>query len=631
MPCPSLHRFGLHCGRLPSENFVFLLLLYWLVLLQATCSSTQPINIQKTMKEELLPGTVVTSLPSEPNFIKAVETSWNMSLSAKNSGSQLQYSILNAQGNPGLYFAVTKEYGLVSVKRSIDRELVCSFKVECVLNFEVVVSSPYSTFFLQVDFSINITDINDNPPEFTQQRFELNMPENVETGKSFPLPTAFDRDTGPGNGVRNYMILQGEPFFGIKTAHTVLNTTDVYLTLISSVNRESSPVYEVLVGAKDGGLPSLTGTLTVEVHISDINDNFPVFKQDPYIINVAEDTKMDHAFLQVEATDADTGPNGELVYSFSPLQPPDNLDFFRIEPATGKIFLSKSIDSRSGDVIELIVVASDKGSPPKVSKTKVLINVDDTVNSMPKIIVNSLGTTKGVSEVSEKADIGKVVAHVSVKDPDSGENGKTECSIIPPEFELVPLELEETYKAVLRLPLDREKTDSYNVTVYCADKGFPSLRAEEGFVVKVLDENDQTPLFSQRIYKASLTENNKPDREESEKIIITVRAMDKGAPPLSSSATVELTLVDVNDEAPDFSDSVYSLEVDEEQPVGKYVGIVSAFDKDAGENSNLFYRFSSESRKENSFTITPDGGVIKTNIVLNRERKDIYRVFVESY
>ncbi|XP_055893417.1 protocadherin-11 X-linked-like [Biomphalaria glabrata] len=675
MPSPSLHKFGLHCGRLPSRHLLLLLLFSWVVLLHATSSTAEPIKIQKTMKEELLPGTVITSLTSEPNFTKEVESSWKMNIDAKNTGHQLQFSILNAQKSPSLYFSVSED-GLVSIKKSVDRETVCSFKADCILNFEVAVMSFYSTFFLQVYFEINITDINDNPPEFTQPRFEINMPENVEAGKSFPLPTAFDRDTGPGNGVSDYTILQGKPFFGIKTAQTILNTTDVYLTVISSLNRESSPIYEILVGAKDGGLPSLTGTLTVEVHISDINDNFPVFKKDPYSINIAEDTKLNIPFLQVEATDADTGPNGELVYSFSPLQPPDNLAFFRINPTTGQIYLNQTIESKSGENIELIVIASDKGSPPKVSKTKVHITVADTVNSMPQITVNCLSSIKGVSEVSEKAEISKVVAHVSVRDPDSGVNGKTECSITPQEFELVPLEFEGTYKAVLRLPLDRELTNRYNVTVSCQDQGFPSLLAHEDFVVKVLDENDQVPTFSQRTYKASLYENNQPgvfitemkvtdkdvgenaeivfqvvgknekmfsvddsgkmtalvplDREQSEKIIITVRAMDKGEPPLSSSATVEITLMDMNDEAPEFSDPVYTLVVEEEQPEGKYIGIVSALDKDTGENSMVFYRFSSASQKGNFFSITSDGGVIKTNVILDREKINQYDLVVEA-
>lgn len=74
------------------------------------------------------------------------------------------------------------------------------------------------------------------------------------------------------------------------------------------------------------------------------------------------------------ATDADVGPNGELRYSFSALQPPDDLSYFRIDPLTGEIFLAKSIESRTGDDIELVVEASDQGHPPKVSRTRVRVS-----------------------------------------------------------------------------------------------------------------------------------------------------------------------------------------------------------------------------------------------------------------
>lgn len=635
----------------------------------------QPVKIRKTIKEELPTSTVIASLNNEPDFLKVLD-SVNETKVTRNSptGFNLQFNILTS-GNPNSeYFSVNKETGVVSILKAIDRETVCSFRDDCQLSFEVAARSLYTEFFSLVQFTIVITDINDNPPEFTQREFELNMPENVEVDRSFQLPTAFDRDTGPGNGVTEYLILKGEPFFNIKTTETVPNRTDVYLHLVSSVNRELSSTYKILVGAKDGGIPSLTGTLTVEVHISDINDNFPVFQQPVYLQKIPEDTRRDQIIMRVTATDADTGPNGELTYTFSTLQPPDDLSFFRIDPSTGDIYLIKPIDSRSGHLVELIIEASDKGHPPKTSTTTVRIQVEDTVNSMPEIIIDTLSDNKGISEVSEFADIGKVVAHVSVRDPDSGENGQTDCKIHPDVFEVVPLEDFGKYKAVLKSVLDREVRDKYNVTVSCKDNGLPSLLARDYFVVKVLDENDQTPKFSQRVYQATLLENNSPgafitqlnvtdndiginaeffyqvvgsheqtfsvdktgrmtaniplDREEAGKIVVTIRATDKAVSPLSSSATVEITLLDVNDERPEFSQPIYTLEVEEENPPGKYVGIVSAADKDLGANGSIYYILHPSSQKEGMFSVSFEGGVIKTNAVLDRENRNVYQLMV---
>ncbi|CAL1536244.1 unnamed protein product [Lymnaea stagnalis] len=674
MATPSLHRWGLPCGRLPSSA-VMIWATVLIVFQAALLVVAQPVKIRKTIKEELVRGSVIASLNNEPDFLKVLE-SLNDTKETRSSptGSILQYNIL-ASGNPySKHFTVNKDTGVVSILEKIDREDVCSFRDDCQLSFEVAAKSLYTEFFSLVDFTIVVTDINDNPPQFKQAQFELNMPENVEVDRSFQLPTAFDKDTGPGNGVTEYVILKGEPFFNIRTVETISNRTDVYLHLVSSVNRELSPTYKLLVGAKDGGIPSLTGTLTVEVHISDINDNFPVFEQSLYLQNIPEDTRRDHILLRVTATDADTGPNGELTYTFSPLQPQDDLSFFRIDPSTGDIYLTKPIDSRSGQKIELIVEASDKGHPPKTSWTTVKIQVEDTVNSMPEIIIDTLSDTKGISEVSEFADIGKVVAHVSVRDPDSGNNGQTECKIHPNVFDIVPLEDFRKYKAVIKSPLDREVRDKYNVTVSCSDGGIPSLLAKDYFIVKVLDENDQAPKFSQRVYQATLLENNSPgafitqlnvtdndiginaeffyqvvgsheqtfsvdgtgrmtaniplDREEAGKIVVTIRATDKAVSPLSSSATVEITLLDVNDERPVFSQSVYTMEVEEENPPGKYVGIVSASDKDLGANGSIIYMLHPSTQREGMFSVSLDGGVIKTNAVLDRERKDGYDLMV---
>ena len=79
----------------------------------------------------------------------------------------------------------------------------------------------------------------------------------------------------------------------------------------------------------------------------------------------------DAIFSQVSATDADTGANGDLLYAFSAMQPLENLQFFYIDAVTGSIYLTRSIESRTGQRIELMVEARDKGHPPKVTKAMV--------------------------------------------------------------------------------------------------------------------------------------------------------------------------------------------------------------------------------------------------------------------
>lgn len=135
-----------------------------------------------------------------------------------------------------------------------------------------------------------------------------------------------------------------------------------------------SCVCQVLVGAVDGGVPALTGTLTVKVLISDINDNLPVFERAVYQLTIPEDTGRDHPIVTVRATDADEGQNGQLVYSFSPLQPPTDVSYFRVDAQTGGIYLTKSLESKTGREMQLIVEARDQGHPPKSSRCKVKVS-----------------------------------------------------------------------------------------------------------------------------------------------------------------------------------------------------------------------------------------------------------------
>ncbi|GFR88384.1 protocadherin-11 X-linked [Elysia marginata] len=643
-----------------------------LLLTLATATHAQSLRIEKTIKEELLPGSVVAELMKEPELKTLLEGAKTV---ASGNGT-LHFSVLTSTNPRADYFSAEPTKGVISIRRRLDRETVCSFRRECVLDFEVAVRSVLGSFFHIIHFAVTVLDVNDNSPEFNEPRFELNVPEESDAGRKFPLPTAFDQDTGPGNGVKDYLLLKGPPMFDLITEQTVLNTTDVFLTLDSVVNREKSESYKILVGAVDGGVPSLTGTLTVEVKISDINDNFPVFNQSVYIATVPEDFGRDQPVQTVKATDADSGANGDLLYKFSPMQPFENLLFFSIDANTGSIFLTRPIESRTGQRIELIVMASDKGYPPKTANAKVEIFVEDTVNSMPVIIADALGGANGVAEVSEYAQPGKVVAHVSVTDPDSGPNGETSCGLSAPEFQLESLGGSGggKFTAVLKAPLDRETTDHYDVIVTCRDSGVPALVATGQFAVRVLDENDKDPVFEPRVYEVNIFENNTIgtsivelsatdgdigknaeltfdvaginskkfsvdsdgfmtallplDREDSQRIVVTVLAADGGIPSRSATATVVINLLDINDCRPEFDRDVFEFSVEEGTRVGHFVGIVSASDQDDGTNQRLFYHFPLKGQSSRLFHMDLDGGIISTGAVLDREESAMHTVLV---
>ena len=237
----------------PTRSLVKFTTSYFLVTVvvllchQTTTTSARSIEIKKTIKEELLPGSVVAELIKEPELKTLLE---NAKTDTNGNGS-LHFSVLSS-GNPSAsYFTVEPTKGVISIRNRLDRETVCSFRSECLLEFEVAARSILGSFFRLVQFAVTVLDINDNSPEFTEPRFELYFPEESDAGRRFPLPTAFDKDTGPGNGVSDYELLQGPPMFKLFTEQTVLNTTDVFLVLDSVVNREKSESYKVKFHSMD--------------------------------------------------------------------------------------------------------------------------------------------------------------------------------------------------------------------------------------------------------------------------------------------------------------------------------------------------------------------------------------------
>ncbi|RMB96894.1 hypothetical protein DUI87_26963 [Hirundo rustica rustica] len=219
---------------------------------------------------------------------------------------------------------------------------------------------------------------------------------------------------------------------------------------------------------------------------------------------------------------------------------------------------------------ELQVDATDKGTPPLSGHCKVVLEVVDVNDNAPEVWVTSLSVP-----VAEDASVGTVVAVLSVSDRDSGANGRVRCWVWPAS----PFGLEATfagsYSLVLREALDRERVSEYELEVRAEDGGAPALRASRGLRVPVSDVNDNAPAFAQAVYTVLARENNAAgaelarlwardpdeagngrvsysplDYEELQVLQFEVRAVDAGEPPLCGNATVQLFVLDENDNAP---------------------------------------------------------------------------------
>ncbi|NWV53503.1 PCDGB protein, partial [Daphoenositta chrysoptera] len=298
--------------------------------------------------------------------------------------------------------------------------------------------------------------------------------------------------------------------------------------------------------------------------------------------------------VTVTATDNDEGLNGKVKYSFKKKKTSSQI--FLLDSETGAITLGRSLNFEEGDAYELDLQAYDGGT--LYDTAKVVITVTDVNDNAPEISVRS-----ALNEISEDAPPGTVVALLHVQDRDSGANGEVRCSLDRD----IPFRLQSShgsyYSVVTARELDREQVSEYNVTVRAADGGSPALQSSAVLALRVLDVNDNAPVFAQERYSARLAENNAAgalvltvratdadrgqnarvryrlaegrvrgaplssyvsvqaetgalyalrsfDYEQVRELGLWVRAEDGGAPALSSNVSVRLLIVDENDNAP---------------------------------------------------------------------------------
>ncbi|CAL8304813.1 unnamed protein product [Arctogadus glacialis] len=369
--------------------------------------------------------------------------------------------------------------------------------------------------------------------------------------------------------------------------------------------------------------------------------------------------------MAVNATDADEGDNSEIVYSLRSKNQDRVLDIFQIDADTGVITLKGNLDFEAKKAFEIRVEARDKGQPPMSAHSKVLVEVMDENDNAPQITVTSL-----LDRVKEDAPLGTAIALVSVSDKDGGRNGEVKCEVT----KNIPFKLESNYKNYYSLvvagPLDRESASQYNVTIMANDEGIPRQSSRSFINVYVSDINDNAPRFSEpsvRIYVKEnspigatiksisavdadvgengllsysvLTSNRNAlplssminvnpqtgeitnlqsfNYEELKTFQFKVKATDSGVPPLSSNVTVNVFILDENDNSPGilppYSEhgSVNSENIPYSAEAGYFVAKIRAVDADSGYNALLSYHIS-EPKGTNLFRIGTSTGEIRT-------------------
>ncbi|XP_023804301.1 protocadherin gamma-A10-like, partial [Cyanistes caeruleus] len=370
------------------------------------------------------------------------------------------------------YFTVHGKTGHLVTAERIDREQLCERVQQCVLRCELIVEGEMKVYGIQVE----ITDINDNSPNFRDAEIEVKMTETKPPGSRFLLPDAHDPDWGR-NSLQSYE-LSGDEHFSLAVQAGPGGDQRPELVLAKALDREEAAFHELVLRAMDGGDPARTGTARIRVTVVDANDNAPVFSQAEYTVRVPEDVPVGSVLVTVTATDADEGLYGEIKYSFNKITMKSS-QTFQLNSHTGVISLLQSLDFEEGKTYELEVQAHD--GEGQSDTAKVVVTVTDVNDNVPEISLRS-----ALSEISEDAPSGTVVALLHVRDRDSGANGEVRCSLVGGAPFRLEKSFDDYYRVLTARGLDREQVSEYNVTVRAADGGSPALQSSAVLALRVL-------------------------------------------------------------------------------------------------------------------------------------------------
>ncbi|KAG7212572.1 hypothetical protein KM043_012871 [Ampulex compressa] len=621
----------------------------------------QPLYVA-TVEEEKEPGVYVTSVRARDP-----------------EGGSVRYSmssLLDARSQALLVLDTVS--GRITTRARLDRESV-EVHYFRVLAIDDSFPSRTGTTTLQV----NVLDTNDHAPSFEWPEYDASVREGVPVGSTVVTIKATDQDSGR-NAEVEYSIVSTTG--GGTTSHTEDTSTfrvdprSGVVTTRMPLDREKTEVYTVILSASDQATPQSarkSANATLVVRILDDNDNYPQFTERTYSVSIPEnlDYTANPVIARISATDADAGNNAAVKYA---IIGGNTQNTFSIDSPSGDVSLVKPLDYESTRSYKIVIRAQDGGSPVRSNTTQLLVHVKDVNDNAPRFY-----TSHFQESVSENVPVHYSVLRVQAYDADEGINAQIRYSIGARDFsgastENFPITVNtETGWIYTTKQLDREICSKYQFTVIATDSGEEPKTATATVILTITDVNDNDPYFDPKSYEAVVSEDDPPvsvfedapigttilvvsatdsdvgknaqvtyslatnngehvvteftinpqtgaitttralDRELMPGYSLIVTARDGGVPPLSDTTDVEVTVADVNDNAPTFEAPQYQGSVPEDVLVGTSVLRVAAVDADTDLNGRV--RYALEDDGDSAFAIDPTTGIVRTSKPLDRE------------
>ncbi|XP_056341277.1 cadherin-12 [Oenanthe melanoleuca] len=431
----------------------------------------------------------------------------------------------------GTVFTIDETTGDIHAIRSLDREE----KPFYTLRAQAVDVDTKKPLEPESEFIIKVQDINDNEPKFLDGPYVASVPEMSPVGAYVLQVKATDADDPTyGNSARVvYSILQGQPYFSIDPK------TGVIRTALPNMDREVKEQYQVLIQAKDmgGQLGGLAGTTTVNITLTDVNDNPPRFPKSIFHLKVPETSHVGSAIGRIRAVDPDFGKNAEIEYNIVPGDGGNLFDITTDEyTQEGVIKLKKPLDFETKKAYTFKVEASNlhldhrfHSVGPFKDTATVKINVLDM--DEPPVFSKPMYTM----EVYEDTPVGTIIGAVTAQDLDAGSSSVRYFMDWKNDVDsYFTIDATEGTIATNEL-LDRESTAQYNFSIIASKVSNPLLTSKVNVIINVLDVNEFPPEISVP-YETSVCENAKPGQ-----VIQTITAADKDLSPAGQRFSFKLS------------------------------------------------------------------------------------------
>uniref|UniRef100_A0A3Q1H4V1 Uncharacterized protein n=1 Tax=Anabas testudineus TaxID=64144 RepID=A0A3Q1H4V1_ANATE len=600
-------------------------------------------------------ATVMEGMPVGTRVVqvRALDPDWG-------SNGQVTYS-LGPLGpiTTSSVFAIDSKTGWITTVSQMDHESCSSYSFEVVASDLGELQSLSSTTVV----TITVSDVNDNPPRFERELYRGAVKESDPLGEVVAVLKTRDQDGTDQNRLVSFYITGGNPR-GVFGLALVQGEWKVYVSGL--LDREQQDWYLLNITASDGLYVARTA---VEVTVMDANDNSPICNQAVYSTSFPEDIPTNKGILTVGATDADSGSSAEIQYSLFGI----GVEDFYMDANTGELRTATFMDRETTASYKLIAQATDGGG--LFCRSDISLKVLDVNDNAPLF-----SSSHYLASVYENAAPKALITRLQATDPDEGLNRTVVYSLVESAngfFSIDPI----SGMVILERSLDRESRDSYRVRVQATDQAGQqgALSSQVDLTIMVLDVNDNAPVFQRRDYAVTVPEDVAvgtevlrvlassadigPNAEITYKIrsgnelgkfaihrnlgevlvcaddldfevckdyYLTVEAWDSGNPPLSTATMVTIELMDVNDNAPAFSQDIYNVLISEDAPVGQTITRVMAEDLDSQVNGRITYSILKGDRS-NHFWIDPVTGLLKVNKRLDRELVSRYSLSVQAF